>query len=468
MQYVQHLKFLKLLKFLRGLRYLQQLSYLFSCLCIAFGLFLSPPLHAEDLLTVYQLGYCNDPVLRIAKETFLAAREALPQARAQFLPVVKASATHAEFTIGGIPGFLVNPGNTIPTNESFFSNVYNISLTQPVYNFGFWAQWAQANETVKAANLTYAAAEQDLILRSAERYFNVLKTQDNLTYATAQKTAFKKLLEQSEERYKAGLITITDVEIARARLDNAVSQEIAAETNLENEKVRLRELTCVTIRDFSILKNQLPLLAPDCTMEEWVSKALAQNLELQAACFTSIAAKADIKIKQSDHLPTVNIVSDFFYADPAPTSSNRFATSEVGLRVNVPIFSGGGTSSKVRQSVHNYLKADSDHERLVRVTDSNTRQAFLNIHTNIDQVTALTQAVTSNEGALKATTESFNNGTRTIVDVLNSETDLIRAKTDLANAKYNYILETLRLKKAAGMLCPEDLAHINTWLVLVR
>lgn len=421
--------------------------------------------NAEDLLAVYEISYCNDPTLQIAKETFLAARESLPQARAQFLPVVKASATHAEFTLGGIPGILFGTVNAVPTNEAFFSNVYHVSLSQPIYNFSHWAQFAQASETVKAANLTFAAAEQDLILRSAERYFNVLKAQDNLTYAIAQRTAFKKLFEQTEERYKAGLIAITDVEIARARYDNAQSQEIVAEANLANEKVRLQEITCIKITDYAILKNDLPLIAPDCTMEDWVSKSLAQNLELQAACYTTAAARADVKIKKADHLPTVDLVSDFYYADPAPTSTSRFSTSQLGLRVSVPIFNGGGTSSKVRQSVHNYLKADNDHERLLRVTDSNARQAYLNICTNIDQVKALTQAVVSNEGALKATTESFNSGTRTIVDVLNAETDLIRAKTDLAQARYNYILETLRLKKAAGMLCPQDLAHVNTWLV---
>lgn len=421
--------------------------------------------YAEDLLEVYQISYCNDPTLQIAKETFLAAREALPQARAQFLPVVKATATHAEYTIGGIPGILFGNINASPTSEVFFSNVYNISLSQPIYNFSYWAQFAQASETVKAANFTYAAAEQDLILRSAERYFNVLKAQDNLTYAIAQRTAFKKLFEQTEERYKAGLIAITDVEIARARYDNALSQEIVANANLCNEKVRLQEITCIKIIDYACLKDTLPLIAPDSPMEDWVTKALAQNLELQASCFTTSAARADVKMKRADHLPTVDIVSDFFYADPAPTSSSRFSTSQIGLKVSLPIFNGGATNSKVRQSMHNYLKADNDHERLLRVTDSNTRQAYLNICTNIDQVQALTQAVISNEGALKATTESFNSGTRTIVDVLNAETDLIRAKTDLANARYNYILETLRLKKAAGMLCPVDLAHINTWLM---
>jgi outer membrane protein len=438
-------------------------KYRFHIFCLL--LVVSKPIYAEDLLAVYEIGYCNDPILRIARETFLAAKEAVPQATAQFLPVMKASATHAEFTLGGVPGILLSGNNSNPNNGSFYSNLYNISLSQPVYNFSFWGQLAQARETVKAANFTYAAAEQDLILRSAERYFNVLKAQDNLTYAIAQRTSFRKLLDQTEQKYKAGLIAITDVEIARARHDNALSQEIAATTNLANEKVRLRELTCMTIENFAVLKDQLPLIGPDCEMEDWVAKALTQNLELQAACFTAAAAKTDIKIKRADHLPTIEIVGDYFYADPAPLGRSRFAASEIGLRVSLPIMNGGGTSSKVRQSMHNYQRADDDHERLVRLTDSNTRQAYLNIQTNIDQVGALTQAVVSNEGALKATTESFNSGTRTIVDVLNAETDLIRAKTDLANAKYNYILETLRLKKAAGMLCPVDIAHINSWLV---
>lgn len=427
-------------------------------------LLMTSPAKAENLLAVYEVGYCNDPILQIARETFLAAKEALPQATAQFLPVVKATAIHAQFTIGGLPGFLVGGGpNSLDNGQ--YSNVYNLSLSQPVYNFGFWAQWAQACETVKAANLTYAAAEQDLILRSAERYFNVLKAQDNLTYAIAQRTSFKKLLEQTEQRYKAGLIAITDVEISRARHDNALSQEIAAEANLANEKIRLREITCMNIEHFAVLKDQLPLVVPDCTLEDWVAKALAQNLELQAACYTAAAAKSDIKVKRSDHLPRIDIVGDYLYADPAPFGRTRFSTSEIGLRVSLPIFNGGATSSKVRQSMHNYQKAEDEHERLARVTESNTRQAYRNIMMNIDQVNALSQAVISNEGALKATTESFNTGTRTIVDVLNAETDLIRAKTDLTNAKYNYILETLRLKKAAGMLCPVDLALINTWLI---
>lgn len=435
-------------KSLKGLK-----RSLFSALCLA----ASTLVQAEDLLQTYEIAYCNDPTLEVAKQTQRSAREALPQAVAQFLPVINATGNH---TLYHVPqsSFSPPPGTT-------FVNQYGATLTQPIYHFEHWARHAQASESVLAANYTYAAAEQDLMIRTSERYFAVLRALDNLRFLKAQRQAFERFVYQTEQRYKVGLIAITDVQIARARRDNALSQEIAAENTVYDEKEKLREITCKKIDQLSALKEDLPIAAPEGDTEQWVAKTLAQNLELKAACYTANAAKANIKIQRAGHLPSVDLVAQYNKVTPQNNPiTTQVNDNSIGLQVTLPIFNGGGTSSRVRQSMYDYLKSDGEYERTHRQAKSNARQYYQGVLTQVEKVTALKQAVVSNQSALKATEESFNVGTRTIVDVLNAQSDLIQAENDLVNAKYDYILETLRLKQTAGMLCPLDLERINTWL----
>lgn len=428
-------------------------------LCFVLSMAIASVAQAEDLVCVYELALRNDPTLEAAKETQKAIREALPQAQAQFMPNVNASAS----LLKNHTTSRLNPNSS--TRQSYTSNEYTVTLTQPVYHFEHWATLAQAGDTIRAAKMSYFAAEQDLIMRTAERYFAVLLAEDTLHFAKARRNSFGRFLDQSEQRYRVGLIAVTDVQIARARHDNAYSQEIAAATELANQKEKLSEITGVRLDELAKLRNNIKLVPPvPMDMEQWVNKSITQNLELQASRYQAGAAKADIQVKRAGHLPTVDLMGQYDHNAINTPFATKGATRSLGVKVNLPVFSGGSVSSKTRQSVHNFLKADSEYEVLHRTVESLARQSYRNINSEIDQVNALKQAVISNQGALRATEDSFNVGTRTIVDVLNSQSDLIKAQQELSTARYNYILDSLRLKKAAGILCPTDLQHINAWL----
>lgn len=409
---------------------------------------------AQDLLSFYCEAEVSDSTLQAAKEIQLVQREAIPQARAQFLPFIGGQITYT------------SNDTTDPTLGSFNSEIYNLTLTQPILHFEHWKKYEQASDRVKQANANFSAAEQDLMIRAAQAYFGVLQAIDNLYFAKASVKAFSNFVAQTQERFKVGLITITDVEIARAQHDNSVAQQIAAENDLYNQKERLRNLVGHSVEYLSPLRDELNLLPPaPIDMEKWVTTALAQNFQLQAARYGTEASKANININRYGHLPTIDIIGQVQRSAPIPTLPGpRIIDSNAGVQINIPIFQGGAISSKTREAIHNYLKTDREMETLYRNVEISTRQAFHGVLTQIQQTAALKNAVNSNKSALEATHASFNVGTRTIVDVLNAQTNLIQAQKSYAGARYAYIIQSLQLKQAAGILCADDLRHINAWL----
>lgn len=429
---------------------------------------------AEDLLMIYRLAQANDPTLQAAKETQLAAQEATPQARALFLPVLVGTAsapvyTHIRNQSSAIDTFITIPGTgsagiPIPSTFNYTQNTYALTLTQPIFYYQQWIQLSQANDQVKQANANYAAAEQDLTFRTIQAYFNVLKAMDAVKFAQANQKALEKFLDQTQERFQVGLIAITDVQIAKARRDNAVAQVIAAENELANQKELLREITGLEINSFSLLRSKITLGPPEPTNEErWVTIALQENINLQALRFQVDAARANIKINRAQHLPVLGINSSVTHTTQTPYYPKN-TTTVVGLQATLPIYSGGAIVSKTRQAMHIYGQTFKQLETLYRQVESTTRQSYRGVLTQISQAAAFKQAVVSNQSALDATDAAFSVGTRTIVDVLNSQSDLIRAQEDYANARYDYILQSVRLKKAAGSLCPEEVHYINALL----
>lgn len=411
----------------------------------------------------------NDPVIQAKKAEQLAALEVKPQALAEFLPTISANATNLANNIKATSGNSLSSsttGNNSSTTITHYNqSTYGLTLTQPIFYYQQWVAYAKSDEQVKGANAAYGAAEQDLIVRTAQKYFAVLKAIDALKYAKAQRKAFAKFLEQTQQRFKVGLIAITDVQIAKAQHDNAYAQEIAAENELENQKEKLREIVGLPIQQLSTLREDLTLKTPDpANLEQWVNTALDQNLSLQASKSKVNSARADIKMAQADHLPTLNVQSDLQRQTSTPLSAST-TTSDVMLKVALPIFSGGATRSKTKQAVYTYEKNQKEMETLYRQIESNTRQSYRGVLTQISQVKALKQAIISNTSALKATDAAFNVGTRTIVDVLKAQSDLIQAEQNYANARYEYILQSVQLKQAAGTLSPEDIQHINSWLI---
>lgn len=428
--------------------------------------------HAEDLLCTYMLAIENDPTIRAAREAQLAARENYPQARALFLPVISGSGSYIEYHKQYYSNVLQVSNLTILLNQTRFQydqGVIALNLTQPIFYYQQWVALEKAAAQVKQANATFAAAEQDLIARTIQRYIGVLQAIDTLKFAEAQHKAFSKLYDQTDARFKAGITnTITDVQLAKARRDNAYSQVILAKNTLAVQKKLLEEITCVPITNFLSLREDVNLTAPTPdNMQEWICLALDQNLTLQAVRFQVEASREDVKLNNAQHLPILSLngsvirsgpVKDIF---PIPGNTNAY----FGVQASIPIYSGGSVVSKTRQARHIYEQNFQQMEVQHRQVESNASQAYLGVLTQLSQIEALKQSVISNNTALKAVAETLKAGTQyTIVDLLNAEADLIKSQQDLANARYSYILQSTQLKQTAGMLCPEDVEQINAWL----
>lgn len=425
---------------------------------------------AKDLLSIYRMAQDNDPTLQAAKGTELAAFENKYLALANFLPQISATldklSTHTN-------------QNRIGT---YTNNVYNLSLNQTVFNYKNWVQYAQSKNLDKQACATYADAELNLILRTATAYFNILEAKDKLKYTIAQRDAFAKFLDQTEQRFKVGLIAITDVQIAKASRDNSNALVIEAINDVENKKQILQQIVGEKIDNIVPLREVLNLPPPEpFKIECWVDFSLQNNWGLKAAEYNARVSKQNIQVQAAGHLPTVNIVGNLnsnntpsetklereirkragFVTNPLPAK-----TSSIGLQLSVPIFSGGSVVSQTRQAAYLYEQDSKRAEVVYRNVESQTRQSYLGVLSQIAQVEALKQAIVSNQSALDATLASFNVGTRTIVDVLNSQTNLIRAQQAHAKARYTYIIQSLTLKLFAGILSPEDICHVNSWLKL--
>ncbi len=408
---------------------------------------------AEDLYSIYQLALLNDPTFLAAEERQLAQAESLPQARASLLPSLNATADKR----------LHHQSTT--TSEKYSSNQYQLLLTQPIINFPSWNKYSYAESKVAASKANLAAAKQDIIIRVATQYFAILNATDSLKLAKGQLKAFDKQLNQAKQRFSAGMAAKTNVNEAQARRDNAFAQEIAATNTIENEYEVLRELISKNVTKVLPLKKEIKLQRPDPNnMEQWVTKATANNLLLQAKRFDRQAAKNRINQERTEHLPYVDLTGSISKSKNESIKANPHSKNkQIGLTLTMPIFSGGGMSSRTTQVIHEHQAIQQDFEKQYRLTQSNTRQAYREILTKISEIKALKQAVASNKSALKATSAAFDVGTRTMVDVLNAEHNLLTAEKNYASSRYNYLLATLKLKETAGTLSDQDLKQINSW-----
>lgn len=419
----------------------------------------------SDLLEVYRLARANDPQLRAQLAAVQAALEAKPQAKALFLPVVDIS-SNFNWTSQSLT--LLEPDPLFPGfRGSFTSFGYILSLTQPVYRRENFVRLKQADASIAQAQADLVAEEQALLVRAAERYFDVLTAQAEVVFARAEKEAIEKQLEQTRQRFEVGLDTIVDVNEAQAAYDLAVSQEIAAKNALSNTYERLREVTGSYVGDLADLKKDMPLLRPDpLDIDQWAETALRQNPLIDASEAAVAGARQEIELQKSGHYPTLDIVGA---NSTNVTGGGRFGGFQVdqnviGLQFNLPLFQGGAVVSRTREAQHRLEQSLEQLEQARREVFRQTREAYLGVISEVSQLKALQQAIVSNESSLEATQAGFEVGTRTTVDVLNVRRDLFRALRDHSRSRYEYILNTLRLKQGAGVVTLEDLDKINEWL----
>jgi outer membrane protein len=435
----------------------------FSVILVAW-VSLGVPVRAEDLFDIYLEALNKDPVFLAAGAQRLATYEAVPQARALLLPNIRLDAD-ADLARQNFMEGLPDGGTT-----HFSEKSYTLSLTQTLYNRDRFILQRQADKRVKQADADYEAVRQDLIVRVADRYFNVLAAQDNLEFARAERIANERRLEQTEQRFRVGLIAITDVHEAQAAYDLSTAREIQAENLLDNAIDELAELIGRQPGVLSILQQDVPLIKPDPPdIDQWVDAASESNLQIIAARYNAEIARDEIERQRSQHYPTLDLVGSHNFTDLGGgrlggSRGTEIATSRIGVQLGLSLYEGGRVTSQVRESRERFEEAVQGLAGEQRATTRQTRSSYLNILSDISQVKAFKQSLVSTRSALEATQAGYEVGTRTIVDVLEVQRTFFEAKRDYARSRYDYILDTLRLKQAVGILRPADLEAVNEWL----
>ncbi len=445
-------------------------------LLIAASLSVTPLALATDLGEVYRSALKNDPLIREAEATRLAAMESRPQALAAMLPQVTAGAGYDDGDSDGSRTFFSStPGgfviNSIDSSVQSERTSWDVTLRQNVFRWQNWVALKNANTQVAQAEADFQAARQDLILRTAEAYFNVLAARDTQDAAQVAHDAIARQLEQSEKRFEVGLIAITDVQEAKAAFDSAIASLIQAKRGLATTQERLRELTGETYDTLSKPGADMPLASPSpANADDWVTQAREQNLRLVSSRLAADITRGNISSERGGHYPSLDLVVTRSHFDfesqltsggfSGPNNSDSEDTS-INLQLTVPLFSGGATSSRVRQAEYQHRAARERLERTARQTERETRDAFLGVNSEAARVRSLAQAVESASSALQATEAGYEVGTRTSVDVLDARRRLFEAQTNYARSRYDYLINVMRLRLAAGTLNDAQVDEIN-------
>jgi outer membrane protein len=447
---------------------------------------------AKDLIAVFEDALHNDPVIRQADANRLAARESKPQALAALLPQLNGTAGITRDHSSGFQSQIFevansnNPNPNAPpqlvvarTADQIDNTIqqWSLNLRQNVFSWSNWMALKAASHEVAQAEATYAAAEQQLILRVAQAYFNVLTAIDTLDADQTSLAAISRQLDQANKRFEVGLIAITDVEDAKAARDSAASTVIAAKRSLATIEDQLQEITGQKYDALAKPGADMPLNNPDpADQSRWVNISLEQNLSLISSRLAADIARENVRVAFGGHLPTLDLVAgrswnytssdQIFDGTPFSNVDSKVNDRQIGLQFTLPIYSGGFTQSKVRQAQYQWIAAKEGVVQSSRATERQARDAYLGVISGIARVQALRQAVESNRTALKATEAGYEVGTRTSVDVLNARRLLVQAETDYATARYDYIVSVLQLRLAAGNLDRTQLVDLNNWLTL--
>ena len=441
---------------------------------------------AASLLEVYQQALQSDPLIHEADARRMASLEAVPQARGSLFPQINAGGSWYKGNNSGLQQeAFQDPDNptdvvfsTVDAESEFDGFGWNAELRQTLFRWDQFVGLKQAGKRVAKAEVDYEAAQQDLIVRVVIRYFDVLAAEDRLTSIHADRLAIARQLEQAKQRFEVGLIAITDVQESQAAYDQSVADEIQAKRELATAREFLREITGEYIPSLAAPTENFPLQSPNPADEaSWIDQAMVQNLALLSSRFSEDIARDEISFRRTGHYPTLDLVANYDTSDtdisgvtidgvltPNPNFPTGNTRDSISVQFSVPIFQGGRTTSRVREAVYLHRASREQLQRVVRETERQTRDAYLGVLSEISRVNALAQAVKSSRTALEATQAGFDVGTRTIVDVLNSQRALYTAITNYYQSRYTYIGNVLRLKLAAGDLQIQDLEQIDRFL----
>jgi len=445
---------------------------------------LSAPTLADTLLDIYELALENDALLKSRVAQYNADIELEKLALAPLLPQARAGYTVTDSeTETTSPNLFVDEGgglNTIDVTSvrDTETDGYDVSLSQTLFDLSAWFSWRAGKETTQQARATLSAAQQDLIVRVVQSYFGVLRAQDNLRASQAQERAFERQLEQTRQRFEVGLIAITDVYEAEAARDLAQVTRIVDENNVAVAKENLSVLTGQTPGSLYVLGESFNPRPPEpADRSEWVDFALENNNQLAAARFAEEAARQNATAFKMGHAPKVTasyryqdtettgtIVQDRnspFLFDPDSEQNNETWQ----IRLDVPLFAGGAISANRRRAAEQFNTARESRINLTRTTVTQARSLHMTVMSDVSRVMARKQSIVSSQSALDATQAGYEVGTRNIVDVLNAQNKLFSAQRDYANSRYDFVINSLRLKEVAGTLSPEDIARLEGFLL---
>ena len=422
-------------------------------------------LAADGLYDIYLKALRNDADFASASASNEATREEGAKGRAGLLPTVSISGTQTHnqtdqrsLTFLGMRS----------QDYKYTSSNYGISMRQPLYRPYNWAGYLQGQARVSYGEAVLASAKQDLVLRAAGAYLDVLLAGEGVSLTRAQKAALTEQLALTKAQFLRGEGSKTDINDAQARYDMTVAQELEALNSLENNKRALERITGespTTLR--GLAGNNPPPQSPEPNdVKQWIEWALQSNPTIQAQRFGVEITTQDVARASADHKPTLDLIASRSKSDSENNVSinTRYDTSAVGVQLSIPLFSGGYVSANVRQAEAKKRQAQQDLESTQRKVTLETRQNFNNLITGIAQIKAYEQAVASNETALESTRKSVKAGMRSNVDILNAQQQLYSSKRDLARSRYQYIINWLKLKSSVGTLGDDDVQMASSWL----
>lgn len=441
--------------------------------CITLGLLVALPAHADEkiysLIDIYQQALAHDPQLASALNANRAAQELIEQGKALYRPTVNltagASASQTDIRF-------INAANNpfrIQGRNNFEGYNYGVDARQPIYRKQNLVQIDQAKTQVSQADKQLHLTQQQLILRVTQAYFDVLLAQDRISLIQAQKTAILSQLEQAKANFEVGTATITDVNESQARFDLTEAQEIAAKNELQIARRAIQAITGELPQNLATVRADLKTNPLEQTMDKWLEVASINNLSIQIQQDLAKLAEQEVERQQAAHLPTLDAVASYTdtYANGnANGIGSELQSAVIGVQFQMPLYQGGAISSRVRQAALNLDKAKDDVDIARRNTELETQRAYLNLSTSIAQVKAFEQALISSQSQVDSTKLGYEVGVRTSVDVLNAEQQYFIAKRDLLQARYNYLVNIIRLKASAGVIAEADLADINQQLLL--
>lgn len=441
--------------------------------------------YADDLYEILQLALDNDPTLRQAEASYRANRESVIQSRAALLPTLGVGGSTTRLTSGPTDSVytrVTNPvtGETrtirLQNDHSFSPGINNhgwgMNLNQSLLNLAAWYNFQSAQASDRAAAVNLAAQEQDLIMRVATAYFDVLRALDTLQTNVQEEEAALRSLDQTRQREEVGLVTITDVYDSQAAFDLARNTTILQQDLVQSRYEVLEAITGQPHPNVEVLREDFPIVPAEGELNEWENQADSNSLAIAFAEFNLDASRNSLRARKSDHLPTVALAGNFGHSVTAPIVSQGIqigggASDRTSLAVSlsIPLYSGGATSSRRRAAEYNVIAARESLELTKRQLTQNVRNAYRRVNTDVLVIAQRQQSITSAQSALEATELGAEVGTRNIVEVLRARENLFRALRQYADARYNYVIDSLLLKQVTGILTPQDIIELNNWLL---